>query len=111
MGFNAQAHCVHTYIVIIAKINPHYGTLKSRTCSSPECMYKCLCSHTFLCLLFPQKGDSAVIIATVGHESGALRELVRAGAALNLQNEVRYTVTVDTALRHVSSPAVRIRRV
>ena len=61
--------------------------------------------------LSPQKGDSAVILATVEHKSGALRELVRAGADLNLQNEVRYTVTVDTALHHVSSPAVHIRRV
>ena len=67
----------------------------------------CTCTFQFS----PQKGDSAVIRATVGHESGALRELVRAGADLNLQNEVRYTVTVDTALHHVSSPAVHIRRV
>ena len=52
-----------------------------------------------------------MIRATVGRESGALRELVRAGADLNLQNEVRYTVTADTALCHVSSPAVHIRRV
>ena len=52
-----------------------------------------------------------MIIATVRRESGALRELVTAGADLNLQNEVRYTVTVDTALHHVSSPAVHIRRV
>ena len=44
-----------------------------------------------------------MISATVQHRSGALRELVRAGADLNLQNEVRYTVTVDTALHHVSS--------
>ena len=49
--------------------------------------------------------------ATVKHESGALRELVRACADLNCQNEVRYTVTVATALQHVSSPAVHIRRV
>ena len=44
-----------------------------------------------------QKGDSAVIIATAGYEVAALRELVRAGSDLNLQNQVRYTVTVDTA--------------
>ena len=49
-------------------------------------------------------------MATVRQESGALQELVRAGADLNLQNEVR-SVTVDTALHHVSSPAVHIRRV
>ena len=57
-----------------------------------------------------QEGDSAVIMATVVHKSGALQELLRAGANLNLQNEVRYTVTLDTALHHVS-PAVHIRRV
>ena len=48
--------------------------------------------------------------ATVERRSGALRELVRAGADLNLQNEVRYTVTVATALQYVSSPAVHIRK-
>ena len=52
-----------------------------------------------------------MIIAIERQESGALQELVRAGADPNLQNEVRYTVTVDTALHHVSSPAVHIRRV
>ena len=52
-----------------------------------------------------------MIRATAEQVSGALRELVRAGADLNLQNEVRYTVTVDTALHHVSSTAVHIRRV
>ena len=52
-----------------------------------------------------------MMIATVNYKSGALRELVMAGADLNLQNEVRYTVTVATALQHVSSPAVHIRRV
>ena len=36
-----------------------------------------------------------MIMATVEHQSGALRELVGAGADLNLQNEVR-SVTVDT---------------
>ena len=56
----------------------------------------------------PQDGDSAVILATVGHHSGALKELVSAGADLNLQNQVRYTVTVDTVLHHVS---FHIRRV
>ena len=56
----------------------------------------CTCTFQFS----PQDGDSAVIKATVRHASGALRELVRAGADLNLQNEVRYTVTADTALHH-----------
>ena len=46
-------------------------------------------------LLSQQKGDSAVIQATVEHQSGALQVLVSAGADLNLQNQVRYTVTVD----------------
>ena len=49
-----------------------------------------------------------MIKATVEYESGTLRELVNAGADLNLQNQVRYTVTVDTALHHVS---LHIRRV
>ena len=44
-----------------------------------------------------KNGDSAVIIATVKQEPVILRELVRAGSDLNLQNQVRYTVTVDTA--------------
>ena len=38
---------------------------------------------------FTQRGDSAVIMATVGHESDVLRVLVDAGSDLNLQNEVR----------------------
>ena len=55
----------------------------------------------------PQSGDSAVILATVRHKSDALRELVGAGADLNLQNEVR-SVTVDTAVHYVSSMAIHI---
>ena len=51
-----------------------------------------------------------MILATVGYRSGALCELVGAGADLNLQNEVR-SITMDTALHHVSSLAVHIRRV
>ena len=51
------------------------------------------------------------MIATLEHKSDVLRELVRGGADLNRQNEVRYTVTVATALHHVSFPAVHIRRV
>ena len=43
-----------------------------------------------------QKGDSAVIQATVRYGPDALRVLVGAGSDLNLQNEVRYTVTVAT---------------
>ena len=37
-----------------------------------------------------QNGDSAVIWATVGQQPSTLRELVRAGSDLNLQNNVRY---------------------
>ena len=44
-----------------------------------------------------QNGDSAVIVASVKQQPDTLRELVRAGSDLNLQNQVRYTVTVDTA--------------
>ena len=47
-------------------------------------------------------GDSAVILATVEHEADALKDLVSTGADLNLQNQVRYTVTVNTALHHAS---------
>ena len=43
-----------------------------------------------------QDGDSAVIVATLEQQPATLRELVRAGSDLNLQNQVRYTVTVDT---------------
>ena len=43
-----------------------------------------------------QRGDSAVIRATVEHRPDLLRVLVGAGSDLNLQNEVRYTVTVAT---------------
>ena len=38
-----------------------------------------------------------MIRATVEHESDVLRVLVGAGSDLNLQNEVRYTVTVATS--------------
>ena len=55
-----------------------------------------------------QDGDSAVIRATVNHHTATLRELKKAGSDLNLQNQVRYTVTVDTD--HISSPVVHIRR-
>ena len=58
-------------------------------------VYQC-CRYAYIDLY-----HSAVILATVHHRSGALSELVRSGANLNLQNQVRYTVTVDTALHHV----------
>ena len=45
-----------------------------------------------------QDGDSAVILATWRHESDALREIVHAGADLNIMNKVR--CSVDTALHH-----------
>ena len=44
-----------------------------------------------------QRGDSAAIIATVRYHSEVVKVLVEAGSDLNLFNEVRYTVTVDTA--------------
>ena len=49
-----------------------------------------------------------MIRATERYRSGALRLLVYAGADVNLQNEVRYKVTMDTAVYHVSSLAVHI---
>ena len=49
-----------------------------------------------------------MIKAILRHQTDALQELVSAGADLNLQNQVRYTVTVDTALHHVS---FHIRRI
>ena len=52
-----------------------------------------------------------MIRATIHHRSGALRLLVDAGADLNLHNEVRYKVTMDTTLHHVSSLTFHIRRV
>ena len=55
----------------------------------------CVSMETILVVSLPQRGDSAVILATVGHKAGALYMLVSAGADLNLQNEVR-SVTVDT---------------
>ena len=45
-----------------------------------------------------------MIIAIVMHQSGALQELVRAGADLNLQNEVRDSVAVDTAA--IAAPCI-----
>ena len=53
-----------------------------------------LCVHVHVPVVStPQDGDSAVIQATLRHRSDALRELVSAGADLNLQNQVRYLVT------------------
>ena len=47
--------------------------------------------------LSPQNGDSAAIMATINQRSNVLRVLVDAGSDLNVQNEVRYTVTVASA--------------
>ena len=41
-------------------------------------------------LVTTQDGDTAVILATVHSKPNALQELVRAGADLNVQNNVRY---------------------
>ena len=83
--------------------------------SNSKCVHKCIinddgCVHwksqervatvLTVLLLTTQNGDSAVIQATVRHKTGTLSELVSAGADLNFQNQVRYTVTVDTALHH-----------
>ena len=51
-----------------------------------------------------QDGDSAVIRAVVNYKPATLRELARAWSDLNLQNQVRYTVTVDTAPHIIPSP-------
>ena len=51
-----------------------------------------------------QRGDSAVILATVGYRSETLEALVEAGSDLNLFNEVRYTRT----LHHILSTDVLI---
>ena len=50
------------------------------------CVTKMLCS--------PQRGDSAVIIATTHYHLPVLKELVRAGADLNLQNEVTLSLCI-----------------
>ena len=42
-----------------------------------------------------------MIRATMGDVSGTLSVLISAGADLNLQNQVRYTVIVGTVLHHV----------
>ena len=55
------------------------------------------CTTVYVFYISTQRGDSAVIKATMEHESATLRVLVEAGADVNLLNEVRYTVTVDTA--------------
>ena len=55
------------------------------------------CLVQFPLTLSPQNGDSAVIKAVVGYQPSSLRELVRAGSDLNLQNQVRASDTVDTA--------------
>ena len=57
--------------------------------------YQIFCSISFP--LSPQREDSAVIMATVRYRSDVLRVLVDAGSDLNVQNEVRHTVTVASA--------------
>ena len=52
-----------------------------------------------------------MIRATIHHRSGPLQLLVDAGADLNLYNEVRYEVTMDTTLHYVSFLTFHIRRV
>ena len=55
------------------------------------------CRVLFIPTVSTQNGESAVNKATVYCQPATLRELVRAGSDLNLQNQVKYTVTVDTA--------------
>ena len=57
----------------------------------------CGTNHYIILSLHTQRGDSATIIATVNYRPETLKVLVEAGSDLNLFNEVRYTVTVDTA--------------
>ena len=58
-----------------------------------------------------QSGDSTVIKARVQYRSGVLWHLVDVGTDLNLQNEVRFEITMHSALHHVYSLAAHIRRV
>ena len=67
-------------------------TTKSATSSSQTLVIY----SAFIPMVSPQNGDSTVIMAVLDHKPAILRELVRAGSDLNLQNQVRYTVTVDT---------------
>ena len=66
-------------------------------------------NYTIGTLYPPQKGDSAVIIATQYYRSEALKELVASGANLNHKNQVIFQLLWP--LHHVSSPAARIRKV
>ena len=60
-------------------------------------MHDILIPLVFSFPLSPQRGDSAVIMATVEYMADVLRVLVDAGSDLNVQNEVRHTVTVASA--------------
>ena len=59
-----------------------------------SCLYLLYNVHA---LLAPQDGDSAVIIATQYHHFEALKELVAAGANLNLMNQVKVQLLMGTA--------------
>lgn len=58
-----------------------------------------------------QKGDSAVVIATVKLASSALCKLVTGGADLNLQNDVCICMYMTEHAVTVTAPYVLIRRV
>ena len=53
----------------------------------------CLTITCIMYIISPQNGDSAVILATTCYHRPVLKELVRAGADLNLQNQVTLDLT------------------
>ena len=85
--------CIAIYSWCICKIQCQESLLASNT-KVARVMH---CQVLFIPTVSTQTGDSAVIAAAVEQQPAPLRELVRAGSDLNLQNQVRYTVTVDTA--------------
>ena len=73
----------------------HSDSLHDDPLQSSVAVYMTLCLFQFS--LSSQDGDSAVIRATAEYQPAVLRELVRGRSNLNLQNQVRYTITVNTA--------------
>ena len=56
--------------------------------------------HVYTHIHPPQGGDSAVILATQYHHSEALKELVAAGANLNLSNQVKFWLLLALIMYH-----------